>query len=133
MNLKLKATLLWVLALIGSTLVVFMLFAVVWLILAYPGIVFSIAMGVFMIYVLISAWVSIYYHVKSKEANKMLKFKEGQTYICTKSEAPWWTEGKEYQVRLCVDGDLYLIDDDCDAYNDAYINTLETKFKLLTK
>lgn len=60
----------------------------------------------------------------------MLKFKEGQTYICTKSEAPWWTEGKEYQVRLCVDGDLYLIDDDCDAYNDAYINTLETKFKL---
>ena len=133
MNLKLKATLLWVLGWIVSTLVVFILFATAYLILAYTGIVFSIVMGVFIIYVLVSAWVSIYQHLKSKEANKMLKFKEGQTYICTKSEAPWWTEGKEYQVRLCVDGDLYLIDDDCDAYNDAYINTLETKFKLKEK
>ena len=67
MKLKLKATLLWVLGWIVSTLVVFMLFAIAWLILAYPEIVFSIAMGVFMIYVLISAWVSIYNHLKSKE------------------------------------------------------------------
>lgn len=55
MNLKLKATLLWVLGWIVSTLVVFMLFVTAYLILAYPEIVFSIAMGVFMIYVLISA------------------------------------------------------------------------------
>lgn len=66
MNLKVKATLLWVLALILSTIVVFMLFVTAYLILAYPEIVFSILMGVFMIYVLISAWVSIYNHLKSK-------------------------------------------------------------------
>lgn len=28
----------------------------------------------------------------------MLKFKEGQTYICTKSNNSWWTVGKEYEV-----------------------------------
>jgi hypothetical protein len=70
MNLKLKTTLLWVLALIVSSIVVFMFIVTAWLILAYPEIVFSIAMGVFMIYVLISAWVSIYYHLKSKEEIK---------------------------------------------------------------
>lgn len=67
MNLKLKATLLWVLALIVLIIVVFMFFATAWLILAYPGIVFSIVMGVFILYVLISAWVSIYHYLKSKE------------------------------------------------------------------
>lgn len=67
MNLKLKATLLWVLALIVSSIVVFMFIVTGWLILTYPEIVFSIAMGVFMIYVLISEWFSIYYYLKSKE------------------------------------------------------------------
>lgn len=28
----------------------------------------------------------------------MLKFKEGQTYICTKTDTVWWTVGKEYNV-----------------------------------
>lgn len=69
MNLKLKATLLWVLALIVSSIVVFMFIVTAWLILSYPEIVFSIVMGVFMIYVLIGAWVSIYHHLKSKEEN----------------------------------------------------------------
>lgn len=65
-----------------------------------------------------------------EEENKMLKFKEGQTYICTKSDMLWWTEGKEYPVRLCVDGNLYLIDDDCEPYTENAINTLTTKFIL---
>lgn len=67
MNLKVKATLLWVLGLIVSTLVVFMFIVTAWLILAYPEIVFSIAMGVFMVCVLIGAWVIIYEHLKSEE------------------------------------------------------------------
>lgn len=70
MNLKLKATLLWVLGWIVSTLLVFMIFAICWLMLAYPGIVFSIALGGCVIYVLIGAWVSIYHHLKSKEEEK---------------------------------------------------------------
>lgn len=60
----------------------------------------------------------------------MLKFKEGQTYICTESQAPWWTEDKEYQVKLEDDGTLYLSDNDGDKYNDAYFNTIKTKFIL---
>ena len=70
MNLKLKATLLCVLAWIVSSIVVFMIFAACWLMLAYPGIVFSIALGGCVIYVLIGAWVSIYHHLKSKKENK---------------------------------------------------------------
>ena len=67
MNLKVKATLLWVLALILSIIVVFLFFATAYLILTYPEIVFSIVMAVFILYVLISAWVSIYYYLKAKE------------------------------------------------------------------
>lgn len=70
MNLKIKATILWVLGWVVSTLVVFMIFAACWFMLAYPGIVFSIALGGCVIYVLIGAWVSIYHHLKSKEELK---------------------------------------------------------------
>ena len=27
-----------------------------------------------------------------------MQFKQGQTYVCTKANKPWWTEGKEYKV-----------------------------------
>lgn len=57
----------------------------------------------------------------------MLKFKEGQTYICTKSNKPWWTEGEEYCVQL-RNGELYLIDDDGDGFNENYINSDTNKF-----
>lgn len=60
----------------------------------------------------------------------MLKVKEGQIYICTESQAPWWTEGKEYQVILRDNGHLYLVDDDHDQYDEPDINTIKTKFKL---
>ena len=67
MNLKVKATLLWVLALVVSTITVVLIFVGVILTLTYPEIVFSIFMGVFMVYTLISAWMSIYHYLKSKE------------------------------------------------------------------
>ncbi len=70
MNLKLKATLLWLLAIGITMLSTAILFAAGWLVLSYPEIVCSIVMGVFMIYVLISAWVSIYHYLKSKEETK---------------------------------------------------------------
>lgn len=60
----------------------------------------------------------------------MLNFKEGQTYICTESHNPWWTEGEEYKVILRDNGILYLIDDENDGYQESYINTIQTKFKL---
>lgn len=60
----------------------------------------------------------------------MLKFEEGQTYICTKTIQPWWTEGKEYKVESGVDGVLYLMDDEKDRYTEYHINRYNSKFKL---
>lgn len=69
MNLKVKATLLWVLALIVSSIVVLMIFATGWLILTYPEICFSVLMGGFILYNLICLWLSVYNYVKIKEKN----------------------------------------------------------------
>lgn len=66
-----------------------------------------------------------------------LNFKEGQTYVCTKTDKPWWTEGKEYKVasrgdlELYLHDKLYLHDDDGDFYTQQNINNNNnTKFKL---
>lgn len=66
MNLKIKATLLWLLAISITILATAIIFAA----LRYPAIVLVTGMVSFMIYVLVSAWVSIYHHLKSKEEIK---------------------------------------------------------------
>lgn len=70
MNLKLKATLLWVLAIVITILATIVIIATVNIILLHPEIVLVTCIVAFMIYVLISAWVSIYHYLKSKENNK---------------------------------------------------------------
>lgn len=52
---------------------------------------------------------------------KALELKEGQTYICTKSERSYWTEGEEYHVFLDDSGVTVLADDDGDLW---YTDTL---------
>lgn len=52
----------------------------------------------------------------------MLNLEEGQTYIITKSDEPWWTVGKEYQAVLNKWGDLCLVDDDGDKWEVNYLN-----------
>lgn len=42
----------------------------------------------------------------------MLNLKEGQTYVCVKSDRPWWTRGKEYEVVRNKYGELCFVDDD---------------------
>lgn len=59
-----------------------------------------------------------------------LNFKEGQTYVCTKTDKPWWTEGKEYKVASRGGLELYLHDNDGDFYTQQNINNNSTKFKL---
>ena len=64
----------------------------------------------------------------------MTNAKEGQTYICTKSDRPWWTVGKEYKVVLNSYGDLCFVDDD--GGDEWYIpndNLLNNWFKLKEK
>lgn len=67
MNLKLKATLLWLLAIVITMLATAIFFAAVTITLQHPTIVLMTCIVTFMLYVLISAWVSIYYHLKSRE------------------------------------------------------------------
>lgn len=62
-----------------------------------------------------------------------LDFKEGQTYVCTKSDRPWWTEGKEYTVICNSDGLPVLIDNEGDEWKPIYLDVLLTQFKLKEK
>lgn len=65
-----------------------------------------------------------------------LNLKEGQTYICTKSDMSWWTEGKEYKVALTSSG-LVLLDNKKDTWDSEELNNLiemkNTGFKLKDK
>lgn len=62
----------------------------------------------------------------------MWNAKAGQIYICTKSDRPWWTKGKEYKVGLNKYGELCFVDDDGDArWTIDYLNNLTCcQFKL---
>lgn len=61
----------------------------------------------------------------------MLKFKEGQTYICTKSHGNWWTEGKEYQVYFNNNScEFGLIDNKGTFWYDDELNNTTHQFKL---
>lgn len=70
MNLKLKATLLWLLAIVVSITATVVFFLIVTLTLQHTEMVLMTCIVTFMIYVLISAWVSIYHYLKSKEEIK---------------------------------------------------------------
>ena len=59
-----------------------------------------------------------------------LTFKDGQTYICTKSDRPWWTEGKEYHVVLNTENQPVIPDDQGDNWNSKELNGPNSYFKL---
>lgn len=68
---------------------------------------------------------------KLKEEKQMLKFKEGQTYICTRTEFPWWTEGKEYKVFNDRKYDILVIEDDQGTrWNEKELTTSFNRFEL---
>lgn len=52
----------------------------------------------------------------------MLNAKAGQTYICTKSDKPWWTTGKEYIVISNKYDELCLVDNDNCKWVIKYLN-----------
>ncbi|MGG2439827.1 DUF1642 domain-containing protein [Enterococcus faecium] len=58
-----------------------------------------------------------------------LDFKEGQTYICTKSNKRWFTVGKEYPVFLDSDNEP-AIRDDGDDWHSSYLSISNNQFKL---
>lgn len=65
---------------------------------------------------------------------KMLKFEEGQTYICTgaANEHLWWTVGKRYPVTIDEVMVLFAIqDDDGEFWYDYELNRIfSVRFKL---
>ncbi|EFF25849.1 TPA: hypothetical protein ACOBSY_002968 [Enterococcus faecium] len=59
-----------------------------------------------------------------------LDFKEGQTYICTKSDKRWWKVGKEYKVVLDDVNEAVLLDDENSHWSSTELATHNLKFKL---
>ena len=57
-------------------------------------------------------------------------FKEGQTYICTKSRLEWWTVGKEYKVVLDDHGYLALSDNNENTWWSHNLDARYTQFEL---
>ena len=62
-----------------------------------------------------------------------LDFKEGQTYICTKSNEEYWTEGKEYTVNLTTYGMPALPDNTGNNWSATALNLDDNQFKLKEK
>lgn len=65
----------------------------------------------------------------------MLKFEEGQTYICTgaSNKHLWWTKGKRYPVTIDEAAVLFAIqDDDGEFWYDYELNRVfSVRFKLV--
>lgn len=62
-----------------------------------------------------------------------LEFKEGQTYICTKSSEEYWTEGKEYPVVLTTYGIPALTDNNGNNRSSTALCLDNSQFKLKEK
>lgn len=62
-----------------------------------------------------------------------LEFKEGQTYVCTKSTEEYWTEGKEYEVTLTTYGIPVLTDNSGNNWSATALNLDKHQFKLKEK
>ncbi len=60
----------------------------------------------------------------------MLKFEEGQTYICIHSEVDWWTPGKEYSVFNTGFGIPSIRDDRDILWHDVELGVSKAKFIL---
>ena len=61
----------------------------------------------------------------------MSNAKEGQTYVCMKSDRPWWTTGKEYELVLNKYGELCFVDDDGTKWTIDYLNNrTDCQYKL---
>lgn len=59
-----------------------------------------------------------------------MQFELGETYICTKSELTWFTEGKEYPVLVTDFGKLAIRDDEETTWFDYELSGMSTYFKL---
>lgn len=62
-----------------------------------------------------------------------LEFKEGQTYICTKSSEEYWTEDKEYKVTLTTYGIPVITDNNGNNWTSTALNLDNNQFKLKEK
>lgn len=59
-----------------------------------------------------------------------LDVEEEQTYVCTKSDRPRWTVGKEYKVLVTSKGKELLVDDDGARWQITYLKNNHAEFEL---
>jgi hypothetical protein len=59
----------------------------------------------------------------------MLNVQEGQLCICVKSDRPWWTRGKEYEVVRNQHNELCFVDDDGTKWPIHYLKYHGSQFK----
>ena len=66
MNLKFKTTLVWLKRMITSVMILLLLLAIVWLLIAYPIVIGFITVGALIVFVIVDTWLCIYYDLKEK-------------------------------------------------------------------
>lgn len=59
-----------------------------------------------------------------------MEFKEGQTYVCKKTNKPWWNEGNEYTVCINLYDELVIYDDLGIGWHDYELDDKEHVLKL---
>lgn len=57
-------------------------------------------------------------------------FKEGQIYVCTKSNEEFWTVGKEYKVVLTEYGTPIIVAEDGETWFVPHFSDSRTQFEL---
>lgn len=69
MNLKLKATLVWVKLMIMSAMITALLLGILWLLAAYPIIIGCLTVGLLIVFAIVDTWLCIYYDLKEDAKN----------------------------------------------------------------
>lgn len=67
MNLKLKTTLLLLKLIIESVMILLVLLAIIWVVVAYPLIIGFITLGALIIFAIVDGWLCIYYDLKEND------------------------------------------------------------------
>lgn len=67
MNLKLKTTIVWLKRMSVLVMILLLLLAIVWLLIAYPIVIGFITVGSLIVFVIVDTWLCVYYDLKENK------------------------------------------------------------------